>query len=45
MRKRLNKSFEELVNENKQQLLNDDQAIKEIELKVEEKYSKEMQQA
>lgn len=37
MRKRLNKSFEELVNENKEQLLKDDKAIREIERKVDER--------
>ncbi|MBU9710339.1 FbpB family small basic protein [Evansella tamaricis] len=37
MRKRLHKSFEELVKENRQQLLNDAQALEVIEKKVEDK--------
>ncbi|WP_096187864.1 FbpB family small basic protein [Evansella halocellulosilytica] len=41
MRKRMTKSFDELVNENKQQLLRDKKAISQIEKKVDEKYTKE----
>ncbi|UCZ54056.1 FbpB family small basic protein [Bacillus shivajii] len=46
MRKRLSKSFNELVNENKQQLLRDEKAISQIERKVDDKYvKKELQKA
>ena len=38
MRKKFNKSFEELVIENKAELMKDDKAIKKIEKKVDEKY-------
>ncbi|MDQ0253963.1 hypothetical protein J2S74_001336 [Evansella vedderi] len=40
MRKRLNKTFEELVLENKEMLLKDDKALREIEKKVDEKAMK-----
>ncbi|ADU29071.1 FbpB family small basic protein [Evansella cellulosilytica] len=40
MRKRFNKSFDELVNENKEQLLKDEKAIRVIEDKVDEKAMK-----
>lgn len=45
VRRRLNKSFEDLVNENIQQLLKDKQAIERIEEKMEEKYAEELQNA
>ncbi|MDG5786114.1 FbpB family small basic protein [Evansella sp. AB-P1] len=45
MRRRINKTFEELVNENKELLLQDDHALEEIEQKVDEKYTKELQKA
>ncbi|WP_096439595.1 FbpB family small basic protein [Alteribacter populi] len=39
MRKRYNKTFEELVSENKKQLLNDPEAIYLIEKKVDDKHA------
>lgn len=45
MRRRLNKTFEDLVSENIEQLLNDEDAIEEIEEKVEERRSRELQKA
>ncbi|MBU9722904.1 MULTISPECIES: FbpB family small basic protein [Bacillaceae] len=45
MRKRFQKSFEELVEENKKQLLEDDRAIELIEKKVEDKLHQELQEA
>ncbi|MBM7095312.1 MULTISPECIES: FbpB family small basic protein [Alteribacter] len=43
MRKRFHKTFEELVNENRAQLLNDPEAIHQIEKKVEDKHALEKQ--
>ena len=44
MRRRLNKTFEDLVNENIEEILMDKEAIKEIEEKVEERRSMELQE-
>ncbi|KAB7707152.1 FbpB family small basic protein [Bacillus aerolatus] len=38
MRHKYRKSFEELVKENKQQLLNDKQALEKIEKRIEERH-------
>ncbi|MFD1363173.1 FbpB family small basic protein [Lentibacillus salinarum] len=35
-------SIEELIDQNKEDLLNDNEALKEIEQKIDEKYSKEV---
>lgn len=43
MRRKVNKSFEDLVNENIQQLLKDEEALERIERKVDERYVKELQ--
>ncbi|WP_084405799.1 FbpB family small basic protein [Alteribacter aurantiacus] len=45
MRKRFHKSFEELVKENRDQLLNDPDAIYQIEKKVDEKHALEEQKS
>ncbi|CAG9612566.1 hypothetical protein BACCIP111899_01743 [Bacillus rhizoplanae] len=37
-RKLLNKSFKELVQENKQQILNDKQELERIEQRIEQRY-------
>ncbi|SER84873.1 FbpB family small basic protein [Salipaludibacillus aurantiacus] len=46
MRKRFHKSFEELVKENKQEIMQDQKAIIQIEKKIDEKYnSRDLQKA
>lgn len=42
MRRRIHKSFDELVKENKAEILKDDQAMSKIEERVDEKYEKEL---
>ncbi|WP_416148897.1 FbpB family small basic protein [Salipaludibacillus sp. HK11] len=41
MRKRFHKSFEELVKENKQEIMQDQQAILKIEKRIDQKYEVE----
>ncbi|TMW70622.1 FbpB family small basic protein [Alteribacter natronophilus] len=41
MRKRFHRSFEELVEENRDQLLNDPDAIYQIEKKVDDRHAEE----
>lgn len=43
MRKPRKRSFTDLVNENKRQLLNDQEAIERIERRLEKKYMKKAQ--
>ncbi|PYZ92371.1 FbpB family small basic protein [Salipaludibacillus keqinensis] len=38
MRKRFHKSFEELVKENKQAIIEDQKALRQIEKKIDQKY-------
>ncbi|WP_078577595.1 FbpB family small basic protein [Salipaludibacillus agaradhaerens] len=44
MRKRFHKSFEELVKENKQEIMEDQKAILQIEKKIDERYEEKLLQ-
>ncbi|MCR6109907.1 FbpB family small basic protein [Bacillus sp. A301a_S52] len=44
MRKRFHKSFEELVKENKQEIMEDQKAILQIEKKIDDRYEEKMLQ-
>ncbi|UTR13962.1 FbpB family small basic protein [Salipaludibacillus sp. LMS25] len=44
MRKRFQKSFEELVKENKQEIMEDQKAILQIEKKIDDRYEEKMLQ-
>ncbi|MCR6097353.1 FbpB family small basic protein [Salipaludibacillus agaradhaerens] len=44
MRKRFHKSFEELVKENKQEIMEDQKAILQIEKKIDDRYEEKLLQ-